>query len=148
MKTANGKVYKGVRRFKKWAYLVADHGASKTAIPTSIPADATGNPRDEAAQDPSRFPGYDPSVTVFIKNYPQEGSPSPNEMKKYFTLPGADDLSASYWTSTSCPINDSYLPGNALIGPYIFFYPMGTIMCNWNYIGYPRSEARRAVKFQ
>ena len=146
--TANGKVYKGVRRFKKWAYLVADHGASKTAIPTSIPADATGDPRDESARDPSRFPGYDPSVTVFIKGV-REGSPSPSEMKKYFTLPGDDELGyTSYWTSTSCPINDSYLPGNALIGPYIFFYPMGTIMCNWNYIGYPRSEARRAVKFQ
>lgn len=147
--TANGKVYKGVRRFKKWAYLVADHGASKTAIPTSIPADATGQPDDQAARNPSRFPGYDSSITCTIKNPPQEGSPSPNEMKKYFTLPGADEFGdASYWTSTSCPIRDGYLAGNELIGPYIWFFPMGTVMCNWNYIGRARSVARRAVKFQ
>ncbi|MGP1453000.1 MAG: hypothetical protein ACTTJ9_06100 [Segatella oris] len=147
--TANGKVYKGVRRFKKWAYLVADHGASKTAIPTSIPADATGTPWDRVAQEPSRYPGYDPSINCTIKNPPQEGSPSPNEMKKYFTLPGDDEFgTASYWTSTSCPVNDDYLAGNELIGPYIWFFPAGTIMCNWNYIGRARYEARRAVKFQ
>lgn len=147
--TANGKVYKGVRRFKKWAYLVADHGASKTAIPTSIPADATGKPTDEVARNPSRFPGYDPSINCTIKNPPQEGSPSPSEMKKYFTLPGDDEFgTASYWTSTSCPVHDDYLAGNELIGPYIWVLPMGTVMCNWNYIGRARSEARRAVKFQ
>lgn len=147
--TANGKVYKGVRRFKQWAYLVADHGASKTAIPTSIPADATGKPTDEVARNPSRFPGYDPSINCTIKNPPQEGSPSPNEMKKYFTLPGDDEFgTASYWTSTSCPVHDDYLAGNELIGPYIWVLPMGTVMCNWNYIGRARSEARRAVKFQ
>lgn len=147
--TANGKVYKGVRRFKKWAYLVADHGASKTAIPTSIPADATATSWDRVAQEPSRYPGYDPSINCTIKNPPQEGSPSPNEMKKYFTLPGDDEFgTASYWTSTSCPVHDDYLAGNELIGPYIWFFPAGTIMCNWNYIGRARYEARRAVKFQ
>lgn len=145
--TANGKVYKGVRRFKKWAYLVADHGASKTAIPTSIPADATGQPDDQTIYDPSSFPGYDPSVTVLIKAS-LEGSPSPNEMKKYFTLPGEGELGNSYWTSTSCPIRDGYLAGNDLLGPYIWFFSMGTIMCNWNYIGSGRDAARRAVKFQ
>ena len=41
-----------------------------------------------------------------------------------------------------------YLAGNELIGPYIWVRPMGTVMCNWNYIGRARSEARRAVKFQ
>ena len=70
-------------------------------------------------------------------------------MKKYFTLPGDDEFGyASYWTSTSCPIRDGYLAGNDLLGPYIWFFSMGTIMCNWNYIGSGRDAARRAVKFQ
>ncbi len=138
--TANNKVYKGVLRLKKWAHLVADHGASSTAIPTTIP------PTSSCTDQQAMFSLIDHCITA--NNFSvSTGIPTPTEMTKYFALPaGSDESQAIYWTSTGTGVLNGYRPYP--LAPYFRIGGPVIFMGNYNYIGQARTEPYRAVKFE
>lgn len=153
--TAEGKLYKGVLRFRKWNTLVADFGASKTSIPTTLPPSTT------AWED---GPGI-PNGNNFNIG---QGIPAPSDMTKYFALPAAlssvahqnnnfyagkyaslvDDTN-SYWASSARPDGTLWF-GGIPTACYLTYAPGGSILwvSTGNYIERTRLSARFAIKFQ
>lgn len=150
--TAEGKLYKGVLRMRKWNTLVADFGASKTAVPTSVPS---GNAWEA-------YPGV-PNANNFGIDM---GIPTPSDMTKYFALPAAyssvavqkdsragkyanivDDYN-SYWASTTR--TDGRLYHGNLSACYLTCRPGENYLwvSSGDYIERERGSARFAVKFQ
>ena len=90
--TANGKINKGIVRFKKWAAIVAEDGGSLTALPV-----VSGHPKmAEGTVDNPR--GRNMSVTA--------GLPSPSAMGNYFAVPLRQEGvygELCYWGSTTLP---------------------------------------------
>ena len=144
--TAEGKVYQGVIRFKKWNALVADHGASLTTPPTAIPG---GSVTDNS------YGGYGGEVSYGGNNFSVANAlPAPAEFVKYFTLPGLTGPYSSlleyvdgYWSSCAPGENDfqglnaTYMMGLGNGGA--LWVSAGSI-----YIARGRNSARRAVKFE
>lgn len=146
--TAEGKVYQGVIRFKKWSALVADHGASLTTPPTAIPGGSVTNN------------SYGGEVSYGGNNFSVgNGLPAPAEFVKYFTLPGltgpysnfpsiSSDYIDGYWSSCA-PGTNQYPP--ALDATYMMGLGNGGalwVSAGITYIARKRSSARRAVKFE
>ena len=138
--TANNKVYKGVIRLKKWAHLVADHGASSTAIPTTLPPSSS-------CKDQQAFFNLTDHCVMANNFSVSTGIPTPTEMTKYFALPaGSDESQATYWTSTGTGVLNGYKPYP--LAPYLGIMGSTMFMGNYNYIGRARTEPYRAVKFE
>ena len=144
--TVDGKVYKGVTRLKKWAYLVADHGASLTAIPTTVP------PNANAWDATTGTPGYTGDIIPNASHFNVDaGLPAPAEMKKYFALPYTYDHLAineqgAYWASTGSPQAGQFPPNPS--AAYICFGGNILWVSTGYYIERPRTYAYYAVKFE
>ncbi len=130
--TADGEVFKGVLRLRKWNTLVADYGASLTALPATatLPAGASvWGTIDE------------PKAT---KSSMQQGNPTPSEMTKYFALPGKTgdpgfEYVNGYFANSSLSNNSA---------PYLYYPDGAPVMWCGYHIGRERWAPKRAVKFQ
>lgn len=154
--TAEGQVYKGVLRLRKWNTLVADFGASATSIPTA-PAEGSV---DEAT------PGI-PNGRNFNVHF---DTPVPSDMTKYFALPAAYssatvtndywnagkyarliDDSNGYWGSTTRQgAVSSGAEYSHLSASYLTYRPGESYLwvSTGNYIERGREYAKMAIKFQ
>ncbi len=150
--TAEGQLYKGVLRFRKWNTLVADFGASETSLPTVWPAGTSGT--NNGGPNGSNF-----NIGM--------GIPAPSDMTKYFALPAAlssvahqndfyhagkyatlVDNSNSYWGSSARP--DGQFWAGHPSASYLGYRPGQNYLwvSTGNYIQRNRLYAMFAIKFQ
>ena len=132
--SANGKLEKGVFRFKRWSTLVSEYGASKSIY--NYPSSAFVPYQQQG--------GANGIVSGATSTASMPAIPSPASFANYFMVPGPMKAEPAgsfngYWSSTS---------KNATYAEHVFYMGWVIGVGSSYYIGTSRNKPHRAIKFE